>query len=211
MFFSSSSSSSSSSASPPAVVLFARILCVRIRLFLLPPLKHTLRAEEEEEEEEEYDVDAVFDDFATREARKVVCFVVIFASSHTTFRMPFALLFIHIVILFRFRADKNETFCLKAKESSLCALCLSLLGPKRRERVVRFCYKNERRKALLLLELSFYKAYNKEEQHERERDLCFFEETKGEKKQMNFSSSKKKSIKKGRKKKNFFISSKVVS
>jgi hypothetical protein len=28
--------------------------------------------EEEEEEEEEYDVDAVFDDFATREARKVV-------------------------------------------------------------------------------------------------------------------------------------------
>ena len=210
MFFSSSSSSSSSSASPPAVVLFARILCVRIRLFLLPPLKHTLRAEEEEEEVEEYDVDAV-DDFA-REARcKVVCFVVIFASSHTTFRMPFALLFIHIVILFRFRADKNETFCLKAKESSLCALCLSLLGPKRRERVVRFCYKNERRKALLLLELSFYKAYNKEEQHERERDLCFFEETKGEKKQMNFSSSKKKSIKKGRKKKNFFISSKVVS
>ena len=71
MFF-SSSSSSSSSASPPAVVLFARILCVRIRLFLLPPLKHTLRAEEDKEEEEEYDVDAVFDDFATREARKVV-------------------------------------------------------------------------------------------------------------------------------------------
>ena len=65
--------------------------------------------EEEEEEVEEYDVDAVFDDFATREARcKVVCFVVIFASSHATFRMPFALLFIHIVILFRFRADKNE-------------------------------------------------------------------------------------------------------
>ena len=180
MFF-SSSSSSSSSASPPAVVLFARILCVRIRLFLLPPLKHTLRAEEEEEEEEEYDVDAVFDDFATREARcKVVCFVVIFASSYTTFRMPLALLFIHIVILFRFRADKNEeTFCLKAKESSLCALCLSLLGPKRRERVVRFCYKNERRKALLLLELSYNKAYNKEEQHTRERDLCFFEENKG--------------------------------
>ena len=110
MFFSSSSSSSSSSASPPAVVLFARILCVRIRLFLLPPLnKHTLRAEEEEEEEEEYDVDAVFDDFATREARcKVVCFVVIFASSHTTFRMPLALLFIHIVILFRFRETKTK-------------------------------------------------------------------------------------------------------
>jgi len=69
-----------------------------------------LRAEEEEEEEEEYDVDAVFDDFATREfTRKVVCFVVIFASSHTTFRMPFtALLFIHIVILFRFRETKTK-------------------------------------------------------------------------------------------------------
>jgi hypothetical protein len=69
-----------------------------------------LRAEEEEEEEEEYDVDAVFDDFATREARckVVVCFVVIFASSHTNFRMPFALVFIHVVILFRFRETKTK-------------------------------------------------------------------------------------------------------
>ena len=135
MFF-SSSSSSSSSASPPAVVLFARILCVSIRLFLLPPLKHTLRAEEEEEEEEEYDVDAVFDDFATREARckVVVCFVVIFASSHTTFRMPFALLFIHIVILFLVFARQKRRNLFKSKRVLFEPLCLSLLGPKRRER-----------------------------------------------------------------------------
>ena len=63
--------------------------------------------EEEEEEVEEYDVDAVFDDFATREAREFVVVVVIFASSYTT-RMPLALLFIHIVILFRFRETKTK-------------------------------------------------------------------------------------------------------
>ena len=58
---------------------------------------------------EEYDVDAV-DDFDGEEARKVVVVtvVVIFASSHTNFRMPFALLFIHVVILFRFRETKTK-------------------------------------------------------------------------------------------------------
>jgi hypothetical protein len=88
--------------------------------------------EEEEEEVEEYDVDAVFDDFATREARKVVCFVVIFASSHTTFRMPFALLFIHIVILFRFRETKTKPF--EKQKSPLFALSVFLSSVRKEER-----------------------------------------------------------------------------
>lgn len=110
---------------------------------------------------------------------------------------------------FVFARQKRKRF-LKAKESSLlCALCLSLLGPKRRERAVRFCYKNERRKALLLLELSFYKACDKEEQHtrERERFVFFWGKQQWEKKQMNFSSSKKKSIKKEEEKRRIFSSS----
>jgi len=96
-----------------------------------------LRAEEEEEEEEEYDVDAVlFDDFAAREARKVVvCFVVvIFASSHTNFRMPFALVFIHIVVLFRFRETKTKTlFKSKRVLSLLRSVFLSSVRKEERE------------------------------------------------------------------------------
>jgi hypothetical protein len=92
-----------------------------------------LRAEEEEEEEEEYDVDAVFDDFATREARKVVCFVVIFASSYTNFRMPFALLFIHIVILFRFRETKTKTL-FKSKRVLSLNLSVFLSSVRKEER-----------------------------------------------------------------------------
>jgi len=106
---------------------------------------------------------------------------------------------------FVFARQKRKRF-LKAKDSSLlCALCLSLLGPKRRERAVRFCYKNERRKALLLLELSFYKACDKEEQHTREREICvFLRKTKGGEMNEFFIVQKKIQSRKRKKKEEFF-------